>query len=560
MSIDKLNGVLTPNRFIPIDTEELTALEQMSRLTKKVNEVVDATNHATDGVKGKLAIVDYVKDMKENRKLDDVGDFTGSWFGISSPSYSEPGQAGVVESLRVENETARGSHTSLDERITHDVNYVKTYTETKKNDKFSFVVGDFNGLKNLIDSFNGEETTTIYLKPNTYLFESKIELPSNITLIGGYGVVFKWKGKVAHDNVFLLTKQESTVGGYLATKNITISGIKFDGENIQSNFGFIVTGHSQNVMIEQCEFLNINSSWHCIELNSTYNATIRDCVFIDNNSTVDGTEVIQLDIAINEVNFPWGGKYDNSPCKKINILNNTFINSRSSCVGSHSYYATQLHTEILISGNQVENCHTFIDFYDYENMVVSNNIVNNTANFLVVRFGDKSSDNITISNNYFNGFGRIERGSGRFINVMKMDVISCKDWIVTGNQIEHTGDTGIGITGTRFNISNNILINCLWAGIHLYGVTYSSVANNILKFAQNRENSQSYGDLTLGGNVNVKNKNNVINGNTIEMLCVRETDDSFFINNLVDNSRNTSDISRAHNNYIKNNFKSTGVL
>ena len=193
MSIDKLNGVLTPNRFIPIETEELTALEQMSRLTKKVNEVVEATNHATDGVKGKLAIVDYVEDMKENRKLDEVGDFTGSWFGISSPSYSEPGQAGVVESLRVENETARGSHTSLDERITHDVNYVKTYTETKKNDKFSFVVGDFNELKNLIDSFNGEETTTIYLKPNTYLFESKIELPPIKDMFDGSSILLSNK-------------------------------------------------------------------------------------------------------------------------------------------------------------------------------------------------------------------------------------------------------------------------------------------------------------------------------------------------------------------------------
>ena len=41
--MDKINAVLTPNRFIPIDSEELTALELIGKVVNKTNEVVDKT-------------------------------------------------------------------------------------------------------------------------------------------------------------------------------------------------------------------------------------------------------------------------------------------------------------------------------------------------------------------------------------------------------------------------------------------------------------------------------------------------------------------------------------
>jgi hypothetical protein len=39
-----------------------------------------------------------INDITNNRKLDANGNFTGSWFGITSPAYAEPGIAAVVQS------------------------------------------------------------------------------------------------------------------------------------------------------------------------------------------------------------------------------------------------------------------------------------------------------------------------------------------------------------------------------------------------------------------------------------------------------------------------------
>lgn len=90
MAVDKINGVLTPNRFIPIDTEELTGLEYIGKLTNKTNEMVSHINVIDKKIPTKLNVSDYQNDMLINRKINENGDFTGSWFGVSSPHDLNP--------------------------------------------------------------------------------------------------------------------------------------------------------------------------------------------------------------------------------------------------------------------------------------------------------------------------------------------------------------------------------------------------------------------------------------------------------------------------------------
>lgn len=94
-----MKAFLSPNRFIPNDYEELTALELIGKQNAKIDETVEQTNVNTDEVNKKLNRVDYYDDIVKNRKISESGNFTGSWFGISSPSYAEPGIADVVEQV-----------------------------------------------------------------------------------------------------------------------------------------------------------------------------------------------------------------------------------------------------------------------------------------------------------------------------------------------------------------------------------------------------------------------------------------------------------------------------
>ena len=97
--MDKINAVLTPNRFIPIDSEELTALELIGKVVNKTNEVVDKTITQDEEIKKRLKIETF-KDEMVKRKLDDNGDFTGSWFGIKSPSFANETQGAMIEKNR----------------------------------------------------------------------------------------------------------------------------------------------------------------------------------------------------------------------------------------------------------------------------------------------------------------------------------------------------------------------------------------------------------------------------------------------------------------------------
>lgn len=95
--MDKINHCINHNRFIPIDVEELTALELIGKTVEKTNEVVEKTNEieniANDNKKNKVSHVQ----LKEMYKLDENANFTGSWFGLKKPTLSNEGLMAQVD-------------------------------------------------------------------------------------------------------------------------------------------------------------------------------------------------------------------------------------------------------------------------------------------------------------------------------------------------------------------------------------------------------------------------------------------------------------------------------
>ena len=79
--IDKMKTYLSPNRFIPNDYEELTALELIGKQNAKIDEVVEETNNLNIN------------------KVSHGDDFKGSWHGIKHPSLTNEGVGEVVNSL-----------------------------------------------------------------------------------------------------------------------------------------------------------------------------------------------------------------------------------------------------------------------------------------------------------------------------------------------------------------------------------------------------------------------------------------------------------------------------
>lgn len=95
--MDKITGCLHSNRYIGIDHEELSALELIGKMIDKTNELVEATNDDRNSIKGKLSKEEYYHDINNIRKIDDDGDFTGSWFGITRPEYADETQGAVLK-------------------------------------------------------------------------------------------------------------------------------------------------------------------------------------------------------------------------------------------------------------------------------------------------------------------------------------------------------------------------------------------------------------------------------------------------------------------------------
>lgn len=137
----------------------------------------------------------------------------------------------------------------------------------------------------------------------------------------------------------------------------------------------MIFGRSKNVFLHNIHFYNGKNS-HRVECNAQEDFTISNCIFSDTIISQSGShEEINIDYN-NKSGFPAYGSWDNSSCKRVNILSCKFINVQKG-VASHSN-PEKHHQSIIISdclfkitssnaiqlqaidNSFIENC-TFID-------------------------------------------------------------------------------------------------------------------------------------------------------------------------------------------------------
>lgn len=105
--------------FSVYDNDEKSVLGILSNLSKIFNNNSDGIEECIEEIEKKVSI----DDLEEKRKLDSNGNFTGSWFGLSHPSYSEEGIRLIVEGHTESITTLKNE--IKNKPSTNDVRYVK---------------------------------------------------------------------------------------------------------------------------------------------------------------------------------------------------------------------------------------------------------------------------------------------------------------------------------------------------------------------------------------------------------------------------------------------------
>lgn len=91
--MEEIKDKIVNNTFIPTEYEQKTALELIYKLINVLNLNADDIKDIVDN----LALKEYKDNITTNRKLDETGNFTGSWHGITKPSESNEGLRVIVE-------------------------------------------------------------------------------------------------------------------------------------------------------------------------------------------------------------------------------------------------------------------------------------------------------------------------------------------------------------------------------------------------------------------------------------------------------------------------------
>jgi hypothetical protein len=106
--------------------------------THKTSGDHDGRYYTETEINNLLALYTTITDITNNRKLDDTGNFTGSWFGVSNPALADPGIAGVVEqhtSQLADIVTKQGDINQLNttdkSSVVNAIKEVKTQTNSK---------------------------------------------------------------------------------------------------------------------------------------------------------------------------------------------------------------------------------------------------------------------------------------------------------------------------------------------------------------------------------------------------------------------------------------------
>ena len=452
----------------------------------------------------------------------------------------------VKESLEDTNDKVKINKTLIDEilvdleTVKNDIQTNVTNIEKNKNDilELDELISQLNVTINNVDN-----KYKIY-KNNIAIVSSDIELrnalannikiifiktsevfkpteayivPAHTRIIGIDYPTFDCSFSDSLNNIFR-NKLEGNEGEYNGSGNISIEGLNFLGNNHTKAITVLSFAHSDYVKIKNCKFDGFNT-WHSIEINGCRNVTIEDCVFTNFGQSIPNpTEVIQIDLPVNNGNYPWECKYDKTVCRNITIRNNTFFNIATSTgtIGTHTYEKGYRHENILIENNVIENVDNFVYLLGTQNLKVLNNHGKNVFNFMY--FGNanhNSQDDTEVSGNviFFKQDYQVKPPEpsgyvGKFIYPIHSSSATStidNNLIITNNRIAGCKDHAITVCANRVVISNNVITDVNKHSIYVWGGNRVLITNNIV-FNNNAEGVH----IMMGNNSNIP---------TVRVIC-----------------------------------------
>lgn len=261
-------------KIIPLVYDDtLSYYECICKLQKYINDLIDAYNNLSELDKQKLSKEEYIFDMIERRKLDSNGNFTGSWFGITEPVYSEPGIQGQVLKTMEDLENLRNELIA-----TENINYIyvdKLVEQTENTDgkspetafnelngaiKYLLDIGSKTEFKKWIIKIKGYGTEhtykSCYIKDLPF-FASNLIIQGDKDLLGNPITVFQ----STDINDFIGIRIEPARGNSFMLENLAFKDYKngFNGYGVlMKNQGYIYCLNCQTIGCD-CGFAGVNN-------------------------------------------------------------------------------------------------------------------------------------------------------------------------------------------------------------------------------------------------------------------------------------------------------------
>lgn len=396
-------------------------------------------------------------------------------------------------------------------------------------------VDDDVRIQTAINAAKAAGKSIVLIPDGTYLINTAIKVPSNITIIMGKNTILKRNADI---NNIMINDADGIAGGYTANENITIIGGVFDAN--KAAYATVCTslafGHSNRIKVIGTKFIN-NYDWHMIELNAVQNAIVEKCYFKDYGTETTGSEMLQLDLMLGTEQFPWFGPYDNTACDNITIQDCLFENGKKA-IGSHSAVDNIFHNNIKILRNTFKSCilssYRAISALNYNNLIVKDNYFENCSGGVstAASSGTTQYENINILHNIFlnispsNVYARAIYVTGSLSSyVNNVNIIE--------NRVDLVGKHGIGVDyGINVLIKGNIVARCGQAGIW-GGFSGSNVViiGNIVKGNNTTATEYRY-DMMIGWN-SPEVTSAIVKDNICDTFAVQHATNALITNNFI---------------------------
>jgi parallel beta-helix repeat protein len=375
-----------------------------------------------------------------------------------------------------------------------EINHVRQKTSTWYNVKEYGAKGDGtamdrNAIQKALDEA-GKSTwndpngfSIVYVPKGRYILDDALLIGSNITLLMDENAVLE-RGNNTMNNM-LRNKVPNGATAYNGNSYIRIIGGVFDGRKDLYTSACTLVGfiHCFDIRIENTKFRNL-ADWHFLELNCVSRGKVLNATFEnygDNGATVVGTEMLQIDLAIDASAYPWDSPaYDGGVCRDIEIRGCLFRNGTDG-VGSHSAIAGVGHYDIKIVNNKFENMSgQCVKTLNYMHLLVDGNYFTN------VEYGVRCSTSgggeykeYHIVNNIFFNIARTINSRAIMISSLPGGTSWIGNGVISGNSVDTCARHGIGIDYCYyFTISNNVVQKCQQTGIWVYGGSQVTVTGN----------------------------------------------------------------------------------